>query len=74
MADLLCINFQSVNIMIGIGYFPCVCILIAYIFLAIVSDAFVLSHAYLMVGLGVNSWKVYVKMQQTNIPPFCFTS
>lgn len=43
------------------------------------SDAFVLSHAYLMVrwrwgGRDVNSRKVYVKMQQTNIPPFCFTS
>lgn len=35
--------------MIGIGYFPWVCILKAYMFLALVSDAFVLSHAYLMV-------------------------
>lgn len=59
-ADPLCINFQSVNIMIEIGYFPWVCILKAYMFLAIVSDAFVLSHAYLMVrwrwgGGDVNS-------------------
>lgn len=75
----LCINFQSVNIMIEIGYFPWVCILKAYMFLAIVSDAFVLSHAYLMVrwqwgGRDVNSWKVYVKCNKLTFPGFCFTS
>lgn len=32
-ADPLCIHFQSVNIMIEIGYFPWVCILKAYVFI-----------------------------------------